>query len=218
MKSLLVLSIISLAISQSPPVWPAQWKSTFIETYANPKLKGVSTTGTFYYSNDANSSRIDRVNGRYEKFCSSIKPDSDEPCTILTVRSLRYIIHPTSNECCTCCDAPHGCGVFPRDWLKGAEFHGYSTGESKRKILAWTKESGPGRDFYLEYEGEGGKRQPEFVGLVGEYAQTYSYENYSEKLDLSIFEIPSQCNPHNICPLHSACAAMMRQRKLAASE
>jgi hypothetical protein len=58
------------------------------------------------------------------RYCMSIHPRSDTPCTHLVVSGQRYLIFPELGECCKCCSSAGGCGILDPNWLDAAEYTG----------------------------------------------------------------------------------------------
>lgn len=61
------------------------------------------------------------------RYCLTVHPLKDTPCTHLVVGGVRYLIFPELDECCQCCTAAQGCGVLSPSWLQGAEYGGQVT-------------------------------------------------------------------------------------------
>jgi hypothetical protein len=58
------------------------------------------------------------------RYCMSIHPRTDTPCTHLVVSGQRYLIFPELGECCRCCSSAGGCGILDPNWLDAAEYTG----------------------------------------------------------------------------------------------
>ena len=80
-----------------------------------------NTTGTIYYNWDLKKYRIDRENGRWDRYCGAIEYFRNTPCTHYVSEGIRYLYFKNLNYCCACCTAENGCGILKYDWLKGAE-------------------------------------------------------------------------------------------------
>ena len=89
-------------------------------------ILGKSTTkGTFFYDSVSQRYRVDRDNGKWDRYCGSVYKLTDTPCQHFVFEGKRYLNFPEKNDCCYCCDSAHGCGILKRDWLTGAKFEGY---------------------------------------------------------------------------------------------
>ena len=51
-----------------------------------------------------------RVQG--DRYCGSVHPLTDTPCTHLVAGGWRYLLFPKLLSCCACCSAAAGCGVL----------------------------------------------------------------------------------------------------------
>lgn len=82
-KILLVLSLIALTFTQTPPTHPEQFQMDFDET---AKLFTSGTTkGTIYYDAKNNRQVVTRENGKYDRYCGSVFKTSDTPCNHIIV-------------------------------------------------------------------------------------------------------------------------------------
>ena len=90
-----------------------------------PVLGSGETTGTFYY--DYPDYRVDRVNGKWDRYCGTVYKFRNTPCSHIVKDNLRYLYFPEKNDCCFCCDAEHGCGALKPDWIIDAEYVKEST-------------------------------------------------------------------------------------------
>ncbi len=69
--------------------------------------------------------RVDRSDGQYDMFCSSVLPNVSTPCIFIMREKKRYILYPEKRICCYCCDDSHGCGLPAPDFLSGTIYEGY---------------------------------------------------------------------------------------------
>ena len=77
-----------------------------------PIIGSGSTTGTLYYDVNKNSYRVDRENGRYDRYCGTVKKFKDTKCSHIVSNGDRYLYYPELNDCCYCCDSSNGCGIL----------------------------------------------------------------------------------------------------------
>lgn len=108
------------------PVWPEMFQQNFEEKLTYPVLGTHETNGTYYYDFANRRYRIDRANGRYDRYCglNGAKAFVDTPCTHLVVNGMRWLIYPEKQECCQCCTSEQGCGVLFPTWMNNATFIG----------------------------------------------------------------------------------------------
>lgn len=108
------------------PVWPDMFQQSFQESFYYPVLGTHKTNGTYYYDFANRRYRIDRANGRYDRYCglNGEKAFVDTPCTQLVVEGMRWLIYPEKQECCQCCTSEQGCGVLFPTWMNNATFIG----------------------------------------------------------------------------------------------
>ena len=99
-----VLACFQACLSAQPsdPVWPNTFQMTFNETLTYPLLGSHYTAGTYYYDFPNKRYRIDRANGRYDRYCgfNGVRAFQDTPCTQLVIDGMRWMIYPEKKECC----------------------------------------------------------------------------------------------------------------------
>jgi hypothetical protein len=146
--TLLLTAALSVLADTPTPYWHQHFSVDFNET-----TKAVfwqwQTEGTWYYNAKTNQEHVYRANGRGDRycafaftpisdqaqnkaslealwfrFCKSIHPFSDTPCSHLITGGNRYLIFPDLGTCCFCCNAEHGCGILDPHWLDDAEYQG----------------------------------------------------------------------------------------------
>jgi len=120
------LIILALVSAQTPltPVWPNVFWQPFTETTSYPLIGSHSTTGSYYYDWTIQSYRIDRANGRYDRYCGLDGPYQFEntPCSQIVNNGNRYIYYSALNVCCFCCNAANGCGMLFPTWMANATY------------------------------------------------------------------------------------------------
>ena len=92
----------------------------------------TSTSGKFFYDFTNKRYRVDRENGKGDRYCGSVYQLKDTPCShivvegslLILILGKRYLYFPEKNDCCYCCDDVHGCGILTPDWAADAEFVG----------------------------------------------------------------------------------------------
>ena len=118
----LILSVVSAQIPASP-MWPNTFWQAFNET-THYAIGNHYTSGFYYYDWTIQSYRIDRANGRYDRYCGLVSPweFTNTPCNQYVNNGNRYIHYPDYNECCFCCNAEHGCGMLFPGWMTNATY------------------------------------------------------------------------------------------------
>ncbi len=145
-------------------------------------------------------SRLDRNNGKFDPFCSSITT-ATTPCIQLVRESKRYLIFPLLRQCCFCCDSAHGCGILKRDWLKNAKFSGKD--ELNGQIFNRFIDSDSKTDYWATTDS---RQVPRKLAEGGEIFKEFILNTYSEDyIADSIFALPSYCSGAADCPASSEC-------------
>lgn len=122
-KFAFVALLVMIVVSEDPPQLPDSFQIAFVENTTINKTN-FTNTGQMFYDATHNRERVDRNNGEYDFFCSSVLPRVNTPCTHLTVNDKRYFIYPEKRQCCYCCNSTEGCGILRKDWLEGGHYQG----------------------------------------------------------------------------------------------
>ena len=140
-KFIIALSILALASATTqpiPPIWSNQWQADFHEEMNDGIFGKGSTTGTLYYDWTNNLSRVDRANGKKDRYCGTVK-FKETPCSQIVVDDVRYVYYPELNYCCACCTQKQGCGLLLPTWVQDASYVGQTT-INKTVVDEWTYE------------------------------------------------------------------------------
>ena len=210
MAKILIPVLLALALAANPtdPKWPNQFTQDFTEKTTYPLIGSHTNTGTFIYDYTNGAYRVDRSNGRYDRYCglNGSKAFEDTACSHIVVDGKRYMYYPDKNECCYCCDESHGCGLVKPDWLSGATFEGQTTynGQSAYK---WDQK-GLQDNFYYETISD----NPLDRIMLDLNQQPNDDMVFSGKRELSVdskkLELPSICSTKNTCSILSTCTAL----------
>ena len=86
----------------SDPVWSELFQQSFQEKFYYPVVGTHYTNGTYYYDYTNRRYRVDRDNGRYDRYCgfNGVRFFQDTPCTQLVIDGVRWMIYPGKQECC----------------------------------------------------------------------------------------------------------------------
>ena len=142
-----------------------QFTIDFNETTSIPLFGEHYIYGTMYYDAVNNRERVDRHNGRYDRYCGNngFYNLFDTSCSHIIVDGDRYMYYPEKNDCCFCCDASSGCGIVKNDWLTGAQYKGIT--QHKGFDVYWWDQPGLQSNYYFETISD----NPEDRVMVGLY-------------------------------------------------
>jgi len=208
--NLAIILSISSALSKDSssteaPVWANQFEQEFEETLTYPLVGSDKTKGKIFYDWTNKRYRIDRENGKFDRYCGSVYKFTDTPCSHYVVDGKRYMNFPKKDYCCYCCDSAHGCGVLKPDWLSGAEYTGKKTDSNGVSYNVWDKQ-GLQHNYYWAVEGTGVMAK---IDQQPNDLQEYDVSTYREAIsDASVFNLPEKCNPDFKCPFISVCTAL----------
>ncbi|KAF6263736.1 hypothetical protein COO60DRAFT_340919 [Scenedesmus sp. NREL 46B-D3] len=141
------LHTTAAALGEDPkPIWHMQFSIDFNET---TKLLWFNwqTEGRLLYDALQQVEVLHRANGKGDRYCMSIHPRTDTPCTHLVVAGQRYLIFPQLGECCRCCSSAGGCGILDPGWLDAAQYTGQATMQG-RLADSWTVRGLQANNYY----------------------------------------------------------------------
>ena len=208
--SLLLICVISCSsnssnLTDAPPVWPDKFEQTFNETFSYPLIGSSTTTGKFFYDWKNKRYRIDRVNGKWDRYCGPVYPFSNTACSQIVVEGKRYLYYPEKNYCCYCCDSSHGCGVLKPDWLATAAYLG-TVDESGKTFQKYDMQGLQHNYYFSSYDD---KRVMRRIVQEPNDIQEFDVESFVDTIrDENIFKLPSVCDPNKTCPTLSTCTAV----------
>lgn len=208
LKVVVLFGIASIAFANQPadPVWPLQFVQDFTEV--TKILTSNTMKGTMYYDAANNRERVDRDNGRWDRYCgiNGMKQFQDTPCSQYVVNGDRYLYYPKKNECCYCCSSQHGCGIVKNTWLTGAQYIGIEE-HNGVQTYKWNQKGGQD-NFYFETIAD----NPSDRVMVALYQEPNDLQEFPTKWSLEvsedIFALPSSCNKSTTCSLASTCTAV----------
>ena len=202
---ILILLPLAFSLAQIPasPMWPSAFWQNFTETIHSHG--DHETSGSYYYDWTVQSLRIDRANGRYDSFCGILGPyaSDDTPCSQYVNNGNRYIHYPEKNHCCFCCNAAHGCGMLPTDWMTKAT---YIDTEIHNGVLTykWNKK---GVQNYFIYETVGPVPVDRVTVSIYQVSEDdMEFAGRSLSLSDGVFNLPRNCRPSGACS-SAACDA-----------
>merc|ERR1712113_122606 len=185
---------------KQPPVLPETFQVSFDES----ATFGLKTEGKLWYDYEHLVERVDRENGKGDRYCGAAKFLKNTPCTHLTANGTRYLIYDELDFCCTCCYDENGCGVLRRDFLSEAKYVG------EEKIFGIEAEHweviGLQKNGYWETK----DGQPVRLTQGGTDDMVFKSDFSTESIDPDVFAVPEGCSK-NLC---SGTCALVRKMKI----
>ena len=176
------------ARSDPRPYWPDALTISFNETTSIPLLSDT-TTGVLYYDSSRNAERVDRAEGRGDRYCGSVHPLKHTPCTHVAVNGMRYLIFPELKTCCSCCSFAAGCGPLTPTWLNNATYVPPAAGSDSS--IDCFNVHGLQNNIFCQYSGSHAPLRLSQGKIDDTY---YDVSTFVEgHPDPSVFELPSTC-------------------------
>lgn len=138
----------------------------------------------------------------YDRYCSTIFPLEDTPCTHLVVDGNRYLDFPAKNSCCLCCNEAAGCGVVVPNWLvlSNATYQGQQMMNGYLSDV-WMAMGLQANYWYQTVN----TAKPVQLNQVPDDNMTFVTNQYNVgPIPDQMFTIPSYCEPK--CPALSICS------------
>ena len=205
LKSTIIMLVCIWNISTDDnPVWANKFSQSFNEEMKYPIIGKGHTKGQFYYNWLTKQYRVDRDNGKWDRYCGSVYKFTDTPCSHIVNEGRRYLYFPHKNYCCMCCTDKGGCGVLKPNWLEGAEYKGEETSEEGKLYKVYNQKGLQDNLVYFEKES----------GIMARIIQqpnddqSFDVKSYTENVDDSVFELPDICDPNKKCSSFSVCGAL----------
>ena len=208
MKTFLCLiSLMSLihCADVTTPVWPDQFTQTFTEKLTYPIIGTGVTSGVFYYNWTTKQYRIDRVNGKWDRYCGSVYKFRNTPCSHFVNEGKRFLYFPEMNDCCMCCTDKGGCGILKPNWLDGSEYVGEQTSEDGTTQYQVFNQKGL-QDNLAYFDKATG-----IMARIDQQPnddQTYSVSSFNPQFDQKVLELPTICQANKKCSMFSVCGAL----------
>ncbi|XP_075264311.1 uncharacterized protein LOC142356249 [Convolutriloba macropyga] len=197
----------------SYPLWPNQFTQNFTDKTIWPTGK-YSTRATYIYDWTTQRYRVDRDNGRYDRYCGTNGISyqfENTPCSHIVVDGNRYLYYPEKEDCCFCCNAAAGCGVLKPDWLDGAKFIGNVSftlpDGSSTYVYKW-EQDGLQSNYYFETT-ESNPVDRVMLEIEQDPNEFMYYDtDRALSVDSSKLELPSICSVKKSCSTLSVCTAL----------
>lgn len=100
---IILLTLVWFTLAVSPPIFNYAFHISFDEAVTVDKTV-YRVNGQMFYDPKNNKERIDRANGRYNRFCGTVLPNVTTPCLQISAENKRWIIFPQRSQCCFCCE------------------------------------------------------------------------------------------------------------------
>lgn len=180
------------------PMWPDVFWQPFTETTTYPLIGSHQNTGNYYYDWTIQSYRIDRNNGRYDRYCGIAGPYEfdNTPCSQIVNNGNRYIYYSEKNTCCYCCNSANGCGMLFPGWMTNAT---YIDTEVHNGVMTykWNK---PGLQNNYIYETVGSVPVNRVTVSIYQVSDDdMEFGSRSNTLPSGILNLPSICNLKTLC-------------------
>ena len=201
---LLLSCFLFSSLLAAGPVFYPKFSQTFKENMTYPVVGTGSTVGTYYYNYDKKLTRIDRDNGKWDRYCGSEKWLRNTKCSHLVSDGIRYLHFPELNYCCRCCDASKGCGVVKPDWAVDATFVEEYKNDQGLLIEKWSKKGN--QDNFLHVTKD--KTIVYRIDMIPNDFQEFDVSSFKNDFDDAIFNLPQICNKESYCSLLSTCGAI----------
>lgn len=207
----LIAALVLVALAYAaplPPRWPAVFSQDFNEKNTYPVVGSFYTQGKFFYDAINKRYRVDRDNGKGDRYCwiHGWNILWNQPCSHIVSEGKRFLWYPEQQSCCYCCGSEHGCGILRQDWLKDATFIGEVEIDGQ-KAFKWDKQ-GLQSNFYFETTEVNPEDRVQLQTNQGDNDQmTFERSTFDKALPTEIFDLPRQCKVENTCALASVCTA-----------
>ena len=201
----LIALLASAFAEPAYPLWPNQFTQTFNET-TSLFIGSHHTTGTYYYDWTNRKYRVDRANGRNDRYCglNGVYMFFNTPCSHYVSEGKRYLYYPNRDHCCFCCDDAQGCGVLKPTWLEGAEY----LGEEQHlgfNTYKWNQK-GLQNNFYYETVASNPVKR-EMISLYQEPNDLMDFLNGRQNsVPAGALDLPDTCKDAKACSLFSTCS------------
>lgn len=199
---IILLALILIANSQTPPVWPDQFEIDFNET--TKVITSFSTKGRIYFDWTNKRELVSREDGKGDRYCNTVEKFTSTPCNHYIVDGKRYLDFPNKKYCCYCCNSTNGCGILLPNWLSTATYMGQ---EKLYDGVSYEKWDMKGLQDNYYYNQIGGKRIMRRLDQHPNDLMDFQPSTYYEGIrDNKVFNLPSYCT--STCGATTICAEL----------
>ena len=190
----------TLATEPQPPLWPSAFTVNATEGYTG---KGSGKVSYAYDSQQKAEKWTRHTTGLYaqDNVCQGV----DAPCTDLVVAGNRWIIHPSTGDCCLLGTWAEGCGPLVRDWI--AVSNGTFAGTAVVNNVEADEWDVKGFSLNRYWSTADRKNVPVRLDQGG-YVNVYdrdSFELAPRGLPASTFTVPPSCSASKPCKSQHPC-------------
>ena len=203
--ALFMLTVFVHAEDPKAPSWPSRFSQTFEESFSYPVVGQGQTKGTFFYDWEARRYRVDRDNGKWDRYCGTIFKLTNTPCSHIVVDGRRYLYFPEKNYCCMCCTTKGGCDVLKPNWMDGSIYEGEVTELDSNKKMRVFNQKGL-QDNKVYYDVESGVMARIVQGTNDD--QKFNVSSFNSNFDAGLLDLPGACDPNKKCGYLTICSAL----------
>jgi hypothetical protein len=203
-----VLILLAGVTAQTPqsPMWPNTFWQPFTETTSYILIGTHTTTGNFYYDWTTKAYRVDRANGRYDRYCGIDGPYEfqNTPCSHIVNNGNRFLYYSALNTCCYCCNSASGCGMLFPGWMTNASYIDTEV-HNGVQTYKWNKPGLQSNYIYETVNSTPTNRVTVSIYQVSDDDMEFGAR--STTLPNGILNLPSICSLSNLCQT-GACKAL----------
>ena len=175
--------IVSSGDHTSATTWANTWQAGFTEKTS--ALFSLTTKGNWWFDYTNKKFRVDRENGKLDRYCGSIYKLSNTKCNQVVREGKRYMYFPDKKFCCMCCTDAQGCGVIKPEFVKLGVANGRDDQEKTEAYKYLIQGNQP------NYYWESADNKPLRFQQVPLSDMAWD-SNYSEEaIDSSVFDLPT---------------------------
>jgi len=158
----------------------------------------VQPHASFFYdfSTGAPQEAVTRRDAQIDPSCAAVTTESTL-CIQLAAGQYRWIILPEFQTCCMMCSFADGCGALHPSWLSNATYQGPElvAGVMCDKFMI----QGINKNYWFQRQNDS---VPAKLFNNPDPVDVWHYESefYKTSVPKGVFDIPSYCDPNNVCP------------------
>lgn len=199
------------SITKTPQPWAPEWTADFTETMYLPALGVMQSDGKWWYSFAQKRFRVDRDDGRNDRYCGSVYKLENTRCSQIVRDGKRYLHFPQKKFCCKCCTDAQGCGVVDPEFVESGEFSETTTDKNGRSVDKYLIK-GMQNNWYSETTGDHSHPAEFYQDPLSDMV----WRNYSPKaIDETVFDLPTDSGDcEQSCGWLTVCNALQTSNAL----